>query len=85
MSIRKRFGKLIACIALLFLILVVTDTYSKYLTEASGTTNVDIARWRILVNGQDIRNNSNVSQVITPIFYQDSHIANDIIAPRSTG
>lgn len=85
MSIRKRLGTLIACIALLFLVIVVTDTYSKYLTQASGTTNVDIARWRILVNGQDIRNNSNVSQVITPIFYEDTHISNDIIAPKSKG
>ena len=85
MSIRKRFGKLIACIALLFLVLVVSDTYSKYLTEASGTTNVDVARWRILVNGQDIRNNANISQVITPTLYPDNHIASGIIAPKSRG
>lgn len=85
MSIHERLGKLLACIALLFVVLVVTDTYSKYLTEASGTTDIAIARWRILVNGQDIRNNTDVSQVITPVLYQNNHIANNIIAPRSTG
>ena len=85
MSIHERLGKLLACIALLFVVLVVTDTYSKYLTEASGTTDIAIARWRILVNGQDIRNNADLSQVITPVLYQNNHIANNIIAPRSTG
>lgn len=85
MRIQERIGKLLACIALLFLVLVVTDTYSKYLTEAGGTTNIAIARWRILVNGQDIRNNADLSQVITPVFYQDTNIASDIIAPRSRG
>ena len=85
MSIHERLGKLLACIALLFVVLVVTDTYSKYLTEASGTTDIAIARWRILVNGQDIRNNADLSQVISPTIYQNNHIASNVIAPRSTG
>lgn len=85
MSIHEKVGKLIACIALLFVILVVTDTYSKYLTQASGKTDIAIARWRILVNGQDIRDNRDISQVITPVLYQDDNIASNIIAPRSTG
>ena len=85
MTIHERIGKLLACIALLFVVLVVTDTYSKYLTEASGTTDIAIARWRILVNGQDIRNNADLSQVITPVLYHDDNIADNIIAPRSTG
>jgi len=85
LSIHERLGKLLACIALLFVVLVVTDTYSKYLTEASGTTDIAIARWRILVNGQDIRNNADLSQVISPTIYQNNHIASNVIAPRSTG
>ncbi len=85
MNIREHFGKFLACIALLFLVLVVTDAYSKYLTEASSTTDIAIARWRILVNGQDIRNSADLSQVITPHFYHDANIADNIIAPRSQG
>lgn len=85
MNILERFGKLFACIALLLLVLVVTDTYSKYLTEAESTTNIAVARWRILVNGQDIRNSADLSQVITPVFYEDSNIASGIIAPTSRG
>lgn len=85
MNFRKRIGVLLSCIALLFFILVVADTYAKYLTSATGTTNIAIARWRILVNGQDIRNNQSISQTITPVLYNDPNIAQDVIAPRSTG
>lgn len=85
LSIHERLAKLLACVALLFVVLVVTDTYSKYLSEATGTTTVDVARWRILVNGQDIRNSSTLSQVITPTLYSNNHIAQDIIAPTSQG
>lgn len=85
MNFRKRIGILLSCIALLFFILVVADTYAKYLTEAAGTTNIAIARWRILVNGQDIRNNQTISQTITPVLYTDPNIAQNVIAPRSRG
>ncbi len=85
MNFRKRIGVLLSCIALLFFILVVADTYATYLTSATGTTNIAIARWRILVNGQDIRNNQSISQTITPVLYTDPNIAQNVIAPRSTG
>lgn len=85
MDIKKQVLKLLACIVIFFVVLIIANTFSKYLTEADGTANVAIARWRILVNGQDIRNNTNVSQVITPVFYHNDNIADGIIAPRSTG
>lgn len=85
MNIKKQVLKLLICIVIFFVILIIANTFSKYLTEADGTANVAIARWRILVNGQDIRNNTNISQVITPVFYHNDNIADGIIAPRSTG
>lgn len=85
MKLSKKIQILLLTIAILFCILTVADTYSKYLTSASSTSDISIARWRILVNNQDIRNNSDVSQVITPIFLSNQHISNDIIAPTSQG
>ncbi len=85
MSLLKKINILLACTALLFTILVIQDSYAKYLTEANGTTDISIARWKILVNGQDIRNNSNISNVITPKFIENEHINNNIIAPKSEG
>ena len=85
MKLTKKIQILLLAIAFLFCILTVSETYSKYLTSANGVSDISIARWRILVNNQDIRNNSDISQVITPIFLSNEHISNDIIAPTSQG
>lgn len=85
MKLTRKVQILLFAIALLFSIMTVSDTYSKYLTSATGTSDISIARWRILVNNEDIRNNSDISQVITPIFDSNSHIAEGVIAPTSQG
>lgn len=85
MKLNKKINIILACVALFFSILIIQDTYAKYLTTTSGGANISIARWRILVNEQDIRNNSDISQTITPKFIENEHIANNIIAPLSEG
>ena len=85
MKLSKKINIILACVALLFSLLIIQDTYAKYLTTTSGGANISIARWRILVNEQDIRNNSDITQTITPKFIENEHIANDIIAPLSEG
>jgi len=84
-KLSKKINIILACVALLFSLLIIQDTYAKYLTTTSGGANISIARWRILVNEQDIRNNSDITQTITPKFIENEHIANDIIAPLSEG
>ena len=85
MSITKKINILLACIALLFSLLVIQDTFAKYLTDAEGEADMNIARWKILVNNKDIRNNSDISETITPTFLENEHIAKNIIAPTSEG
>ena len=85
MSITKKINILLACIALLFSLLVIQDTFAKYLTDAEGEADMNIARWKILVNNKDIRNNSDISETITPTFLENEHIAQNIIAPTSEG
>ena len=70
-----------AMIFLALTIFLVHDSYAKYLTALNETTNIRVARWRILVNNNDIRANNTASAVVTPVFYQNNHIANNIIAP----
>lgn len=85
MKLTKKIQILLLAIAILFCIATVAETYSKYLTSANSTSDISIARWRILVNDEDIRNNSDISQVITPIFLPNENISNNIIAPTSEG
>lgn len=74
-----------AMIFLSITIFLIHDSYAKYLTTLNETTNISVARWRILVNNYDIRSNSTATAVVTPIFYLNNHIANNIIAPTSEG
>lgn len=80
--------KLLFCISCLFLIIslsVIKNTYAKYITSADGDANINIARWKILVNNQDIEQNKELSNVITPVFDGNDNIASNVIAPTSEG
>ncbi len=85
MRIRKKALILLAMISLLNCLVLIQDTYSKYKSEASGSANISIARWNILVNEADIKNNRDFSQMITPVFEETEDIAGGVIAPTSEG
>lgn len=69
----------------ILLILSVVRIYAKYLTSASGETSFSIAKWNILVNNSSIKNSSDISASIVPIFVDNENIATGIIAPTSEG
>lgn len=66
-------------------IFFIQDTYAKYLTSTTEEAILKIARWRILVNNNDIRDNGTANATITPVFDKNDNIADNIIAPTSTG
>lgn len=59
--------------------------YAKYLSSASGDTTMTIAKWNILVNKLSIKNNTDISNSIVPVFPGNSNVAKDIIAPTAEG
>lgn len=73
------------CISLLFCIMFINETYAKYINSAQGNTNITIARWRIVVNAQDIRSNPEISGTITPVILENEHIKPGVVAPTSEG
>ncbi len=85
MIFNKKIVFLIFCISILLCFLTIQETYAKYSTSNSTTTNMSIARWRILVNNFDIRNNLSTSSVIEPVFNGNSNISDGYIAPTATG
>ena len=64
---------------------VFKETYGKYVTDINETTNIKIARWRILINGEDVRNSSSTSTTIAPVFIGNNNIQNNVIAPHAEG
>lgn len=85
MHIHKRTKIFIALISLFYCLSLIQSTYAKYVTEADASANITISRWNVLINNQDVQNNSNFSTTITPTFAGTSNIAANIIAPTSEG
>lgn len=81
----KKFLFIISCISACISLFFVVETYSRYVSSATGTAKLAIARWNITVNDLTVKNNSDLSTVITPVFPGTDHIAEGIIAPTSEG
>ena len=82
---KRRYFIMLVILIMLALIIALLPTLSKYVTTANGESSINIARWEIKVNSQSIRQNKDISGVITPVFPGTQHIANDVIAPSSEG
>ncbi len=85
MLLNRKFLLLTAFVCLLLCIVTLQDTYAKYTSGINETTDISIARWRILVNDFDIRSNSTTENLITPVFSGNSNIASGVIAPTAEG
>ena len=62
-----------------------SNTYSRYVADATGNVNVLFAKWQILVNDSDITNETTSSIEITPVIYENENVAQNTIAPSSKG
>jgi len=85
MKIKKKIVLFVALISLFYLVTTIENTYAKYISYATAEADMTIARWNILVNNQDILNNSNFTTTITPVFAGTEYINAGVIAPTSTG
>lgn len=80
-----KFRFICAFIALIICILQISDTYSKYIDSKDGSADFEIAKWKILVNEQDITQTATLSSIITPIYKENENIKSGVIAPGSEG
>lgn len=85
MKNKKKFLLLLIGILTCILLFSIVQIYAKYLTSANGKTGITIAKWNISVNNKSIKNNSDISTAIEPIFNGNVNIAPGIIAPTAEG
>lgn len=85
MKIKKKIVFFIALMSLLYCVSLMQETYAKYVTSASATANLTVARWNVLINNQDVVENSNFSNTIVPTFEGTDNIRSGIIAPTAEG
>ena len=76
---------LLVFIPLSFLFCFMSNTYSRYVADATGNLKISFAQWKILLNNEDITNNTSSSIVLTPVIDKNSYVKNNKIAPSSTG
>ena len=81
----KKFILLIILVLTLLLIFILVQIFAKYLTSASGDATMTVARWNILVNNLSIKENTDISNTLSPVFPGNEHIADGIIAPTAEG
>lgn len=85
----KKYKKLILLLLVIILLSLLTfiaiKIYAKYLTTADGNAQMKIANWNIKVNDLSIKNNTDISNTIVPIFPGNDNIAENIIAPTAEG
>lgn len=85
MNNHKKILLLLIGICICFLLFSIVQIYAKYLTSAEGSTTLTIANWNILVNNLSIKNNTDISNSIVPVFPGNEHIESGIIAPTVEG
>ncbi len=84
--LEKKYIMLTLSIMSLFITLcMVNETYAKYVTSANATTSTSIARWKILVNNDDITLGTTSTNLITPEFPGSEDIAPNVLAPNTEG
>ena len=85
MKISKKLILLFIAILFCVIIYFAISIYAKYLTTTNGNTQMKIANWNISVNNLSIKNNTDISDTIVPVFPGTEHISSNIIAPTVEG
>ena len=85
MKTKRKIIFFVALMSLFYCVSIMQDTYAKYLSSATENAELTIARWSILINNQDVVNESNFTDTISPIFAGSTNIKSDVIAPTAEG
>jgi len=74
-----------AFIPLCLLLCFMSNTYSRYVADTTGNLKIAFAQWQILVNNDDITNNTTSSVVLNPIIDENKYVESNKLAPSSSG
>ena len=70
-----------ALVWLIVSFLIIRVTYAKYLSTLDSSADIDISGWKIVLNTQDIIQNSNFSQNLSLVFPGDNYYVENVIVP----
>ena len=82
---KSKFKTLIIFITLAFSLSIMSNTYSRYVADATGDITLAFAKWQILVNNDDITNGEEHTVEISPVIIENENVATNKLAPSSIG
>lgn len=82
---KKKAFLLLACVWFIISFSVVQTTYAKYVTNLNADAKISISYWNILVNTQDIIENSDLSGKMTAVIPRTDYSKENFIVPGATG
>ncbi len=82
---KSKFKILIIFITLAFSLSIMSNTYSRYVADATGDVELTFAKWQILVNNEDITNGEEHNVLIMPTIIENKNVASNKLAPASVG
>lgn len=82
---KNKFKILLVLVVLTLTVSLISTTYSRYVVNTIGNLEMQFAKWQILVNENDITNNTTSEIVLSPIVEENENIRNNTIAPTSKG
>lgn len=62
-----------------------SNTYSRYVADTTGDIKIGFAKWQIVVNENDISDNTISTINITPTIDHNDNVEQNTIAPSSSG
>ncbi len=82
---KTRIKLLAVFISVALTVSLMSNTYSRYVADTTGNMEMQFAKWKILVNNNDITD-GNVSTIeLTPVLDENSNVAKNKLAPSSKG
>lgn len=80
-----KFKILLVISSLALTLSLMSNTYSRYVADVDSNIDLLFAKWQILVNKNDITNNTTTSINITPVMEENVNVAENTVAPSSKG
>lgn len=81
----KKLGIILLLVSASISLGLMSNTFSRYVENATGNIDILFAKWQILVNEEDITNNNSSSISFTPTIEANENIAAGVMAPTSKG
>ena len=75
---KLRVLQILCIISILITVFSIQRTYAKYFEKVGTTYQTNIKRWLINVNSKNIHEESELSEVMQPIFVENENMKNNV-------